>query len=140
MGCGASSGDNRVLPEPLASGTERDEFERLLKEPVDTGNPHGWQIKKPWPATYRDDFKMRVCLRKHESGNPNMLLRADGKFKGVVPQDFLDFLLKPENLPGFAGVQGSGDAPGRRHHVHARQGAWHEGARPCVEVHDRQAG
>ncbi|CAE8596381.1 unnamed protein product [Polarella glacialis] len=44
---------------------------------------------------------MRVCLRKHESGNPNMLLRADGKFKGVVPQDFLDFLLKPENLPGL---------------------------------------
>ncbi|CAE8705341.1 unnamed protein product [Polarella glacialis] len=101
MGSGASSGDNRVLPEPLASGTERDEFERLLKEPVDAGNPHGWQIKKPWPATYRDNFKMRVCLRKHESGNPNMLLRADGKFKGVVPQDFLDFLLKPENLPGL---------------------------------------
>jgi len=99
MGCCGST--KRVLPEP-ATVSEYDTFLALLKEPLDAGNPHGWKIKKDWPAHFvNGNFKMRVALRKHESGNPNMLLRADGKYKGVTPQDFADFLLAVENIPGF---------------------------------------
>ena len=44
---------------------------------------------------------MRIALRPHECGNPNMLMRADGKFQGVQPQQFADFLLDLEKLPGY---------------------------------------
>uniref|UniRef100_A0A7S0Z2J6 START domain-containing protein n=1 Tax=Hemiselmis tepida TaxID=464990 RepID=A0A7S0Z2J6_9CRYP len=93
----------RVIPQPPASEiTEWDEYQRLARETLDKGNAAGWKIKADWPKKYRPDgFKMRVALRPHESGNPNMLLRADGKFKGASPQLFLDYLLNPDNLPGL---------------------------------------
>ena len=98
MGCGGSA--DRVLPEPPAV-SEYEAFVALNSESLVTGNPDGWKIKKDWPAQYRKDgFKMRVALRPHVSGNPNMMMRADGKFKGVTPQQFADFLLAVENLPG----------------------------------------
>lgn len=100
MGCAGSA--QRVLPEPPA-GSEYDTFLALLEESLGVDNPHGWKIKKGWPAEYdvKCNFKMRIALRPHESGNPNMLLRADGKYKGAAPQDFSDFLFAVENLPGF---------------------------------------
>ncbi|CAJ1383251.1 unnamed protein product [Effrenium voratum] len=80
---------------------EYERFQKLLAEEVGPGNPHGWEIKSDWAKDYsKQQFKMRVSLRSHESGNPNKLLRGDGKYKGVVPEDFLGFLLKPE-LPGM---------------------------------------
>lgn len=95
MGCSGST--ERVLPEP-PSGSEYDTFLGLLKESTDAGNPHGWKVKQNW--VQKDGLKMKIALRPH-SGNPNMLLRADGKFKGVEPKDFADFLLAVESLPGF---------------------------------------
>ena len=100
MGCCGSAPD-RVLPEP-PTVSEHEAFVALLNESLDDGNPKGWKIKKAWPAKYRKDgFKMRVALRRHESGNANMLLRADGKFKGATPQEFADFLLSVQALPGY---------------------------------------
>ena len=100
MGCCASAPD-RVLPEAPAT-SEHEAFLALLNESLDEGNPHGWKIKKAWPATYRKDgFKMQIALRQHESGNKNMLMRADGKFKGATPREFADFLLGVEVLPGY---------------------------------------
>ena len=99
MGCCGSAPD-RVLPEPPAV-SEYEAFVALNSESLDEGSPHSWTIKKCWPAQYRKDgFKMRVALRPHIGGNPNMMLRADGRFKGVTPQQFADFLLAVENLPG----------------------------------------
>ena len=96
--CGASG--ERVLP--TSEESEQKKFEELLAEDVGAKNPNGWQMKTEWPQKWvNEQFKMRVLLRKHESGNPNKLLRADGKYKGVVPEDFLGFLLNPENLPGL---------------------------------------
>ena len=97
--CCCSSGD-RVLPSD-GGQSEYEEFQKLLAEEIAANNPHGWQIKNDWPKDYKQNFKMRVALRKHESGNPNKLLRADGKYQGVSPEDFLGFLLNPENLPGL---------------------------------------
>ena len=98
--CCCSSGD-RVLPS-ADSQNEYEKFEKLLAEEVGPNNPHGWQIKSDWAKDYnKQKFKMRVSLRKHESGNPNKLLRGDGKYQGVSPEDFLGFLLNPENLPGL---------------------------------------
>ena len=99
MGCCCSAPD-RVLPEPPAV-PEHETFVALLNESLDDGK-HGWKIKKNWPTSYnKDGFKMRVALRPYVSGNKNMLLRADGKFKGATPQEFADFLLSVENLPGY---------------------------------------
>lgn len=98
--CCCGSSGHRVLPEK--NGSEYEEFQRLLAEDLGPKNPSGWQIKRDWPKDYcKEQFKLRVCLRNHESGNPNKLLRADGKFKGVAPEDFLGYLLNPENLPGL---------------------------------------
>ena len=89
---------------PSEDQSEYDKFLKLLEEEVGPKNPHGWQIKTDWAKDYnRLKFKMRVCLRNHESGNPNKLLRGDGKYQGVSPEDFLGFLLNPENLPGLNG-------------------------------------
>ena len=90
-----------MLPSPLEGVTEYQEFQRLLAGDLKEGNTHGWQIKSDWPGEYKHDFQMRVSLRPHESGNPNHLLRGDGKYIGVQPQQFLDYLLNPENLPGL---------------------------------------
>ena len=102
MGCCGSAPADRVLPEPPAT-TEYDTYVSMLNESLDPGNPRGWTIKKDWPTEYRKDgFKiMRIALRPHESGNANMLLRADGKFKGARPHEFADFLKQVEVLPGF---------------------------------------
>jgi hypothetical protein len=82
MGCCASG--ERVLPTPpTGEGGEYEHFQQLLAEDVSAGNARGWVIKKDWPGAYKNDFKMRVYLRKDESGNPNLLLRADGKYRGV---------------------------------------------------------
>ena len=100
--CCFKSRHNPVLPTPLGNdATEYEEFLRLCAEEVGNDNTHGWQIKKDWPQKYKNNFKMRVSLRPHESGNPNNLLRGDGKYIGVQPQHFLEFLLNPENLPGL---------------------------------------
>ena len=80
------------LPSPLEDVSEYEKFQPIA---------YGWQIKSDWPREYKHDFKMRVSLRPHESGNPNHLLRGDGKYIGVQPQQFLDYLLNPENLPGL---------------------------------------
>eukprot|EP01006_Ploeotia_vitrea_P006667 TRINITY_DN14336_c0_g1_i1.p1 TRINITY_DN14336_c0_g1~~TRINITY_DN14336_c0_g1_i1.p1 ORF type:complete len:230 (+),score=40.08 TRINITY_DN14336_c0_g1_i1:60-749(+) len=104
MGCCCCvSREDIVLPvEPAEGGLdfEYSEFERLVGEDIAPKNPHGWVVKKDWPAQYKHGFKMRVSLRPHDTGNPNNLLRGDGKYQGVTPQDFLDFLLNPE-LPGL---------------------------------------
>ncbi|KAJ3317165.1 putative tRNA pseudouridine synthase Pus10 [Boothiomyces sp. JEL0866] len=94
---------SRILPTAPDDRTEYEEFQRLLNQDVGPGNEHGWKIKIDWPKEgFRNNFQMRVCLRQHfETGNPNNLLRADGKFQKVKPQDFLDYLLNPANLPGL---------------------------------------
>eukprot|EP00438_Fugacium_kawagutii_P025850 Skav231405 [mRNA] locus=scaffold4039:34517:35209:- [translate_table: standard] len=98
--CCCASGD-RVLPQ-ADDQSEYDKFQKLLAEDVGPNNPHGWEIKSDWPKDYKHNFKMRICLRNHESGNPNKLLRGDGKYTGgVTPEDFLGFLLNPKNLPGL---------------------------------------
>ena len=53
-------GAERVLPEPPA-GSEYDTFLALLEESLGVDNPHGWKIKKGWPAEYdvKCNFKMR---------------------------------------------------------------------------------
>ena len=105
MGLCCSSPD-RVLPEPPADGNERQQFEELLRESLEKGNSFGWKIKKDWPSKYRElGFKMQVALKPHGSGNSNMLLRADGKYKGVTPDDFLGYLLNPVNLPGLIEIR-----------------------------------
>ncbi|CAE7331066.1 Stard5 [Symbiodinium sp. CCMP2592] len=104
MGCCCCCGSSapRVLPEEKSEQSEADLFAELLKEELGPGNKHGWQIKSDWPKSYdKKQFMMRVSLRDHhETGNPNKLLRGDGKYKGVTPEDFLGFLLKPD-LPGL---------------------------------------
>ena len=40
----------------------------MLAEPVEAGNPHGWQIKSDWPPDFKDDFKMRVRRAWEVSG------------------------------------------------------------------------
>mmetsp|Transcript_26866 Transcript_26866/g.52395 ORF Transcript_26866/g.52395 Transcript_26866/m.52395 type:complete len:235 (+) Transcript_26866:187-891(+) len=101
--CNCCCQGERVMPTPPDSGlSEWDAFQQLLAEDLGKGNTHGWKVKKDWPQEYRPDgFKMRVALRPHESGNSNMLLRGDGKYKGARPQLFVDYLLNPENLPGL---------------------------------------
>lgn len=99
--CCCASGKDRVLPVPEPDQSEYEQFQKLLSEDVGPGGAHGWQIKQDWAKDYKQHFKMRICLRNHESGNPNKLLRADGKYQGVSPEDFLGFLLNPENLPGL---------------------------------------
>jgi len=42
-----------------------------------------------------------VALKPDPWGNGNAFMRADGKFKGVSPQQFVDYLLNPTNLPGL---------------------------------------
>ncbi|OLQ11883.1 hypothetical protein AK812_SmicGene4226 [Symbiodinium microadriaticum] len=100
--CCCASSAPRVLPEEKSEQSEADLFAELLKEELAPGNKHGWQIKSDWPKSYdKKQFMMRVSLRDHhETGNPNKLLRGDGKYKGVTPEDFLGFLLKPD-LPGL---------------------------------------
>ena len=124
MGCNSSAPD-RALPDAQPV-SEYDTFLTLLNEPVPWaqtgvhsgqplsqsnhsgvhggagGNAPGWRVKLDWSQTYRKEgFKMRIALRPHECGNPNMLMRADGKFQGVQPQQFADFLLDLEKLPGY---------------------------------------
>jgi len=99
--CCCGTRTNPILPQVQRGVTEYEEFQRLLAEDLSEGNFHGWQIKSDWPQEYKNDFKMRVSLRPHECGNPNHLLRGDGKYVGVRPQQFLDYLLNPENLPGL---------------------------------------
>ena len=81
---------------------------------------------------------MRVSLRPHESGNPNHLLRGDGKYIGVQPQQFLDYLLNPENLPGLLEWVDVEDLPDG--YILSGKGTLHEGTGPRVEVHHRQTG
>ncbi|CAE7674091.1 unnamed protein product, partial [Symbiodinium pilosum] len=90
--CCCGSGAERVLPEHDPNQSEFEKFQILLAEDVGPGNTHGWKIKKDWPKRYTNQFMMRVSLRDHESGNPNQLLRGDGKYQGVTPEDFLGFL------------------------------------------------
>ena len=106
MGCSSSAPDRPLPDAPPAS--EYDAFLALLNEPIPWGqkpgqpNELGWTVKMDWPEKYRPDgFKMRIALRPHECGNANMLMRADGKFVGVQPQQFADFLLDVEKLPGY---------------------------------------
>ena len=96
-----------------SGGTEFEEFERLLSEDVTPGNSHGWTIKKDWPARYSPQgFMMRVCLRPHGSGNPNNLLRGDGRYQGAKPAHFLEYLLNPESLPGLQELRDVETLPG----------------------------
>lgn len=105
MGCGASSAAERPLPQ-APSTSEYAEFVRLAAEPVE-GAGSKWAVKVPWSAAYRPEgFNMRVALRPHECGNPNLLLRADGRFTGgVTPDQFVDFLLNPVTFPGLQEIR-----------------------------------
>jgi hypothetical protein len=94
--CGRTAA-SRVLPAAREDQDEYAEFQRLIAEDVGPGNSLGWSIKKDWPKNYKNDFMMRVCLRPHDSKNPNMFLRGDGKYRGVKPADFLNYLLNPDN-------------------------------------------
>ena len=98
--CCFFSAPDRVLPSPPTD--ERAEFERLMQESIEPGNSNGWNIKIPFDKDYnKSNFKMRVVLKPDPNGNANNMLRADGKFKGVKPHQFLDYLLNPANLPGL---------------------------------------
>ena len=136
--CCCKTRPNPVLPSPLEGVTEYQEFQRLLAGDLKEGNTHGWQIKSDWPGEYKHDFQMRVSLRPHESGNPNHLLRGDGKYIGVQPQQFLDYLLNPENLPGLLEWVDVEDLPDG--YILSGKGTLHEGTGPRVEVHHRQTG
>ena len=108
--CCFFSAPDRVLPKPQTD--ERAEFERLLQESIEPGNSNGWNIKTPFENDYnKSHFKMRISLKPDPNGNANNMLRADGKFKGVKPQQFMDYLLNPKNLPGlqeWKDVEGGG--------------------------------
>lgn len=102
MGACCSKTSSVGLPSEPAAGDELAEFERLLGEGVEPGS--GWVVKRDWPRSplaYPDDFRLRVCVRPHESGNPNLLMRADAAFRGVKPEHFLEFLLNPAAMPGL---------------------------------------
>lgn len=114
MGCGWSTRKGAVLPPPPPPADEAVEFDRLVREPVAAGNSK-WAVKVPMSAKYNaHGFRMRVALRRHtESGNPNLLLRADGHFRGgLTPEDFLQYLVNPANLPGLQEQRKVEDLPG----------------------------
>lgn len=112
MGCCCSKAG--ILPD-VADLDEYKEFQNLLNEDIGGGNSHGWEIKKNWPRGndngYKNDFKMRVSLRRFMNTNDNKLLRGDGKYRGLQPQHFLDYLLNPENLPGLLECKDVQDLP-----------------------------
>jgi hypothetical protein len=110
--CCKRSAEYRVLPEARDDAEEYAEFQRLLAEGVEPGNSGGWIVKKDWPGTYKNDFQMRVSLRPHPSKNTNMILRGDGKYRGVKPEDFLKYLMNPDNLPGLLENKHVEDLPG----------------------------
>jgi len=110
--CCKRSAAFRFLPEGRDDADEYAEFQRLLAEGVEPGNPGGWTVKKDWPGKYKNDFQMRVSLRPHPSKNPNMILRGDGKYRGVTPENFLNYLKNPDNLPGLLENVHVEDLPG----------------------------
>ena len=99
MGC-CCSNKNDVLPAIPEGTTEWEGFQRLLAEGFDPSK--GWTVKQDWPADYSNDFMMKIAVKPDpQSGNANYILRGDGKYRGVTPQMFVDFLLDPRGLPGF---------------------------------------
>mmetsp|Transcript_60020 Transcript_60020/g.106821 ORF Transcript_60020/g.106821 Transcript_60020/m.106821 type:complete len:230 (+) Transcript_60020:53-742(+) len=94
------SAETGIIPVLDSEVTEWEAFQNLMKEDLNTSL--GWKIKKDFKADHKNGFKVRIALKpeKH-GGNPNSLMRADLKYKGVKPVDHLEALVNPVDLPGF---------------------------------------
>ena len=120
------------LPSPLEDVSEYEKFQPIA---------YGWQIKSDWPREYKHDFKMRVSLRPHESGNPNHLLRGDGKYIGDRSTAAISGLsVEPWKFTGTFGVGRRRRSAEWVHQILSGKGTLHEGTGPRVEVHHRQTG
>eukprot|EP00930_Biecheleria_cincta_P071420 TRINITY_DN58931_c0_g1_i1.p1 TRINITY_DN58931_c0_g1~~TRINITY_DN58931_c0_g1_i1.p1 ORF type:complete len:209 (-),score=28.05 TRINITY_DN58931_c0_g1_i1:16-642(-) len=106
MGCLCCKYNHRTLPSdndpmPDPNLTEWQIFEKLVGESLDDPSI-GWQLKRDFSPTYKNDFKVRIAVKPDKvSGNPNYILRGDLKYRGVRPEDHLKALVDPVDLPGF---------------------------------------